>query len=144
MNEVDITIDGWDPKPVKMWIVTIGGQPELDSIHFMLYCDDKVVKVKRRMFNGVEVVTWNPKSDEKAVLFNFCRDELAHFARKELDRFIARFQPASQVNLYIVRDHFNMTFGVAITSDPDRLTEHESYDIEAIQTISQTMMENMK
>lgn len=143
MEEVDITIPEWDPKPVKLWVVTIDEQPDQEDSHFKLYAADREVEVKRRMFNGEEVVDWDPESEDRAVLFDSCLEKLSRFAREILDEFIERRKPAEQINLYIVRDYFNMTFGIALTVDPERLSEHEGYAIEELSTVSNAMMKDM-
>lgn len=143
MDEVDITVEGWDRQPVKLWIVTLTEQPDSEDREFTLFCGDRTVSVKRRMFNGEAIVDWDPESTDRAILFDHCKEELARFAREQLDRHMEFYRPGSQANLYVIRDYFTMTFGITVTSDPDRLTEHESYDLKEYSTVSSAMMENM-
>ena len=141
MEKTDITIPEWDPKPINLWVITLKEQPDNDIASFTLFADEKEVEVKRRMFNGEEVVDWDSNSTDLAILLDFCVQDLARFSRKYLDRYLKRERPADPVNLYIVRDNFTMTFGIHATTG--KLSEHKSYDMEPVQTISQSMMRDM-
>jgi len=142
MEKTDITVPEWDPKPVNLWVITLNKQTDNNKTSFTLFQNEKEVEVKRRMFNGEKVVDWDPNSPDLAVILDFCVKDLAYFARKHLDRYFKRERPTDPVNVYIVRDHFTMTFGVHVATY--ELSEHKSYDIESALTISQIMMKDMQ
>ena len=143
MRKTDITVDGHDESPILLWSVVLFDQPENEDSVFRLYDEDGDVEIPRYYLNSFdEVCDWNPNSDDKVVLLASAKRRFVRYIRQMLDKNLAENpERCKPLNVYVVRDYFDMSFGLVFTEKT--LSEDSSYSIESFKTLSQAIMEKM-
>ena len=142
MRKTDISIEGKDDQPIMLWSVTMNKQSDSEDRTFALFDSSGAVEIQRWCMDSYgEVLKWDPDSDDKVMLVGSRKRALVRHIRVMLDQTLANSEIQDTLNVYVVRDHFDMSFGLIFTERT--LSDDPTYSIENYKTLSESMMENM-